>query len=79
MSRTAYVNNALITSEDLERLKEMAVPARLYASLHTELSDGCNHALFELHNEETSLNHIARWIEQNTDEAVERLENAFAS
>ena len=73
----AYIGNTPVTRADLVKLSSMAKLAKRYSALHEELSDGCNYVLFDMHNENSSVNHLARWIEQNTDEAVACLKKVF--
>lgn len=77
MKNTANIGDVTVTKSDLHGLKKMQRLAKQYATLHAQLSGGCNHVLFELHNQDSSVNHLARWIEQNTTEAVEHLNRAL--
>lgn len=76
-NRIAYIGDAPVTHDDLVSLRSMAKLAKQFAALHSKLSDGCNYVLFDMHNEDSSVNHIAAWIGQNTDEAVACLKKAF--
>jgi hypothetical protein len=77
MSSIVYVGSCPVTKGDLKRLKKMSRLAKQFSSLHSGLSGGCNYALFEMHCEDSSVNHIACVIQSVTDEAVDSLTRVF--
>ena len=74
---TADIQGSSVTKDDLKRLNKMVRLAKQFAVLHSQLSDGCNRLAFEMHNEDSSVNHIAAVIENVTQELATKVTEAF--
>ena len=77
MSKTTYIKESLVTKEDMKHLKKMARLAKQFASLHSQLSDGCNRVAFEMHSEDSSVNRIAVVITDVTQALLYQVDQAF--
>jgi hypothetical protein len=74
---TADIQISSVTKDDLKRLNKMARLAKQFATLHHQLSSGCNWVAFAMHSENSSVNHIAAVIENATHELATKVTEAF--
>ena len=70
------INGNTITPADLDNLNDIHNHLSEVSKLYYFLSPGAIETLYELHSEDTWVGHIARWGEQNTSEAIEKIMKA---
>lgn len=73
------INGNEVSDADLMKLYRLKTIAQNFSEIFNELSPGCKQFLYELHNDETQLAHIARWGENNTSDAIEVVHNEMAA